>query len=107
MVPAAPRYDPRIRDALRELDDRREPIAETCRRAAAVAEQLGLPRPSYVHMRRLVHAHRLEEDERRERRAAVRRILVDAGVDVVAGRFENAYDVADRVADARTRPIRR
>ena len=41
-----------------QLDDRRVPIAETGRRVGAVAETLGLVRPSYEQIRRLVHAHR-------------------------------------------------
>ena len=100
VVPAAPRYDVRVLDALRALDDRAQPIAETCRRVATVAEALGLPRPSYVHMRRIVHAQREEDDAARERRAAVRRVLLDAGTDLLVGRFVDPYDVADRVAAA-------
>jgi hypothetical protein len=106
VVPAAPRYDARILDALLALDDRAQPIAETCRRAATVAEGLGLPRPSYVHMRRIVHAQRLGEDELRARRAAIRRVLLDAGGDILVGRFVHPYEVADRIADitSGTRP---
>jgi hypothetical protein len=70
VVAAAPRYDPRLRRALAALDDRTIPIAETCRRLGAVAEALGVPRPSYVHVRRLVHAER--------RRRAAARFVVDA-----------------------------
>jgi hypothetical protein len=99
---AAPRYDGRILDALRALDDRAEPIAEICRRVATVAEAFGLPRPSYVHMRRLIHAQRLDDDELRARRAAVRRVLLDAGGRVLVGRFVNAYEVADRIATIRS-----
>jgi hypothetical protein len=40
------------------LDDGGTPIAETYRRVAALAEKLGLPRPSYESIRRLVHAAR-------------------------------------------------
>lgn len=54
----APRYDPRILVALRALDDPTVPIAETWRRVAAAAERHGLLRPSYVHLRRLLHRDR-------------------------------------------------
>jgi AraC-like DNA-binding protein len=98
---AAPRYDVRLLEALRALDDRDEPIAEISRRAGSFAERLGVPRPSYVHVRRLVQAQRLREDEERERRAAIRRIALDVAEDLIVGRRVNAYEVADRVADVR------
>lgn len=66
MIHAAPRYDPRLVQALRWLDDRSVPIAETCRRIGVVAETLGVPRPSYVHLRRLVQAERARADDRAE-----------------------------------------
>jgi hypothetical protein len=102
VVPSAPRYDDRILDALRAVDDRSLPIAETCRRVATVAEGLGLPRPSYVHMRRIVHAQRADADDLRERRAAIRRVLLDAGTRVLIGRFVDPYEVARRVNDVMT-----
>jgi hypothetical protein len=101
VVPAAPRYDPRILDAVRALDDRGEPIAEVARRVAAAAEGFGLARPSYVHLRRIVHVERARQDADRERREAVRRALIQAGQGLLVGRFVNPYDVADRVADIR------
>src|SRR5262245_16023363 len=66
MGDSAPRYDQRLVDAITRFDDRRVPIAETCRRLADHAEALGLPRPSYVHLRRLIVEQRLCQDERRE-----------------------------------------
>jgi hypothetical protein len=72
-VPAsAPRYDAKLLAALRRIDDALQPIAETCRRLGVVAEGLGLPRPSYVHVRRLVKAER----ERRAELTAVSQDLV-------------------------------
>jgi hypothetical protein len=80
MVPLAPRYDVRIVSALRALDDPKEPMAEICRRVGEVADRLGLTRPSYVHVRRLLLAER-------ERRAIVR-VVVDHVVRLlVAGRL--------------------
>jgi hypothetical protein len=54
----APRYDARIVDAVRRLDDERVSMAETCRRVGDVAVALGRPRPSTVDLRRLVRAER-------------------------------------------------
>lgn len=49
---------------MRRLDDRHVPIAETCRRVGVVADALGVPRPSYVHLRRLLVAERERADDR-------------------------------------------
>ena len=84
-VPLAPRYDPRILEALRVLDDRRVPIAETCRRVGTAAERLGLTRPSYVHLRRILLAIRDEEDAARERRQAIREVLRDGATHLLTG----------------------
>jgi hypothetical protein len=90
----APRYDARILDAMRALDDRGQPLAETCRRVGEVAGALGLPRPSYVHLRRLILAERDRED-------AVRAVFDDVAGRMLVGRFVDSYDVADRLRDAR------
>src|SRR5436309_10665055 len=50
-------------------------MAEISRRVGATAAELGLPKPSYVHLRRLIVAHREEEDAERRRREEIRRIL--------------------------------
>jgi hypothetical protein len=98
LVTSAPRYGRRLLEAIPELDDRRSPIAETWRRLGALADELGVARPSYGHVRRLVQEHRAREDEARERREALRAIAADVANDVIAGRFVDPYDVADRVA---------
>ena len=100
MVQIAPRYDPQILLAVRALDDRAEPMAEISRRVGATAAELGLPKPSYVHLRRLIVAHREEEDAERRRREEIRRILGEAYLDLYRGRVVNAYDVADRIREA-------
>jgi hypothetical protein len=46
-------------------------MAETCRRVGEAAEKLGLARPSYVHLRRILQAERLRRHELRELRAKV------------------------------------
>lgn len=96
----APRYDPRILDAVRALDDRNEPMAETVRRVGAAAAQFGLPKPSYSHLRRLIVAHREEEDAERRRREEIRRILGEAYLDLYRSKVVNAYDLADRINNA-------
>jgi hypothetical protein len=78
MPAQAPRVDPRIVAALRKLDDRSLPIAETCRRAGVLAERLGVARPSYEQIRVLVHRER--------RRAMARRARLDVALDVYSGK---------------------
>ena len=100
MVEIAPRYDRRILEAVRALDDRTESMAEISRRVGVAAAQLGLPKPSYVHLRRFIVAYREEEDAERARREEIRRILYDAYYDVLRSRVVDAYDVAERIREA-------
>ena len=100
MVPIAPRYDARILELAAALDDPLEPMAETCRRVAAVAESLGLFRPSYAHLRRFLAEKRDEERALRARREELRRIAADVYLDATRGYRINAYQVADRVREA-------
>jgi hypothetical protein len=67
----APRIDRRLIRSLGRLDDPSRPIAETYRRAGALAEELGLVRPSYKQIRLLVH----EERRRKEAGARQRELL--------------------------------
>jgi hypothetical protein len=101
VVEIAPRYDARILEAVRALDDRSEPMAEIARRIGAAAAQFGLPKPSYVHLRRLLVAQRQEQDADRARHEEIRRILGDAYLDLNRGRIVDAYEVADRIRRAR------
>jgi len=75
-------------------------MAEISRRVGVAAAQLGLPKPSYVHLRRFIVAHREEEDAERARREEIRRILYDAYYDVMRSRVVDAYDIADRIREA-------
>jgi hypothetical protein len=93
VVPLAPRYSHRILDAVRALDDPSEPMAETCRRVGLAAERMGLPRPSYSHLRRYIR-------EERERRAAIRAVLADVANDVIAGKVPHPYHVLERLEQA-------
>jgi 23S rRNA maturation-related 3'-5' exoribonuclease YhaM len=100
VVEIAPRYDGRILDAVRALDDRTESIAEISRRVGVAAAQLGLPKPSYVHLRRYIVAHREAEEAERARREEIRKILWDAYYDFMQSRVVDAYEVAERIREA-------
>jgi hypothetical protein len=58
VVVSAPRLDIRLIAAIERLDDPRRPIAETNRQIGLVAETIGLPRPSYEQVRKIVKAQR-------------------------------------------------
>ncbi|HEU5279334.1 MAG TPA: hypothetical protein VFU26_10565 [Gaiellaceae bacterium] len=100
MVAIAPRYDPRILAAVCALDDRAEPMAEVARRVGLVAAELGLAKPSYVHLRRYIRAHRAQEDAERKRASDLKEIVADVYLDAMRGRVVNAYDVAERIRQA-------
>jgi len=95
---SAPRYDPLILEAARRLDDDRLPIAETCRRVGQVAHRLGLPRPSYVHLRRIVKAERLRARE-------IEGVFAEVLGDALAGKSIRLGAALERAgeADARAR----
>jgi hypothetical protein len=100
VVEIAPRYDDRIVEAIRMLDDRTESMAEISRRVGVAAARFGLPKPSYVHVRRFIVVHREREDAEAARRAEIREILMEAYLDFYRGRVVDAYEVADRIRDA-------
>jgi hypothetical protein len=72
MTPAAPRIDSRLVAAAERLDDPSLPIMETYRRVARVAGALGLVRPSYEQIRKIVH-----EARRRGRRPTIGDVVLD------------------------------
>lgn len=94
MVALAPRYHPKLYELVRNLDDRGQPIAEVTRRVGAAAVEIGLFRPSYSHLRRVIHREREYADE-------IRAVIEDVAYRAVAGLRIDAYEVADRVHDAR------
>jgi hypothetical protein len=51
-------------ERVEQLDDPSEPIAETNRRARDLAEELGIPRPSYERVRRHLRESRARQAER-------------------------------------------
>lgn len=64
------------------LDRDDQPVAETWRLVSEAAAQLGLPRPSYPNVRRLVLAERLRGRLRQE----LRDVVQDAAGSFAAGR---------------------
>ena len=91
--------DARISDLVRALDRDGQPAAETWRVVAAAAERLGLARPSYGHVRRLVRVER----RLRQLRGDAREILTDAGVALLVGRVPNVLRVIDKFDEIRLR----
>jgi hypothetical protein len=103
VVPLSPRYSPRLLETIRALDDRSLPIAEVNRRVGRVAEELGIFRPSYPHVRRLIQEQRLREDEELARREEIRAILKETANALLAGRVPDPYYVLGRLDDASRR----
>ena len=103
VVPLAPRYDSRLLDAIFELDDRKQPIAETCRRIGDRAWELGLVRPTYPHLWRLIRAKRDFEAAERARREELRAIAGDVVTRLMLGRLVDAYVVEERVRAVQAR----
>jgi len=58
MTRCSARVDSRLVAALVRLDDSARPMAETHRRIGLIADELGVPRPSYERIRCLVRMHR-------------------------------------------------
>jgi hypothetical protein len=73
----APRLDGRLHRELARLDDPAVPIAETYRRLAAFARVHQIFRPSYEHVRRLVHVLRRFRRALRDRRRATADVLFE------------------------------
>jgi hypothetical protein len=64
MYAAGPRLDRRFLEDIVRLDDPTVSIAETYRRLRALAEQIGVPRPSYERVRIELRAARERAQER-------------------------------------------
>jgi hypothetical protein len=75
-------------------------MAEIARRVGVAAARMGLPKPSYVHLRRYIVAQRDEEDAELARREEIRRILADAYFDAMQSRVVDAYDIAEQIREA-------
>ena len=94
MPQSAPRYDKRLLRAIRRLDDESLPMAEVCRRVGERAERLGVPRPSYVHVRRIIR-------DERERKAELREIRNEALGRLATGRVPDPVRTLGELADVR------
>jgi hypothetical protein len=91
MTPTSPRLDPRLVLAVFALDEPGTPMAETWRAVCSLADELGVPRPGYDTIRRLVHTGRRREAE-------LRRVLEPVAADLLQGRFDG-WDI-DRLREA-------
>ena len=87
--------DPRVAALVAELDSPEEPMAQTWRRVGAAAERLGIKRPSYQHVRRLVRIER----RRRRLEAAGRAVLGRTATTLAAGRVPSAVLVLERLRE--------
>jgi len=87
---------PRLRELVAALDEDDAPVAATWRLVSETAANLGLPRPSYPHIRRLV----LAERRRRRARAAIRDVVKEAASSVAAGRVPGFDYTLGRLLDA-------
>jgi hypothetical protein len=104
VVECAPRYDARILEAARLLDDPGRPIAETARRVGRVAAELGLPKPSYVHLRRYIGDFRDEQEREAARRREIISILLDTYEDAMTSRRIDPWLVEERIRNAGSGP---
>ena len=87
--------DPRVAVLVVELDRDAVPIAQTWRVVGRAAERLGMKRPSYQHVRRLVRIER----RRRQLEARGREVLGRAATTLAAGRVPSAVLVLERLRE--------
>jgi hypothetical protein len=87
--------DPRLCALVAALDEDHVPAAETCRRVGAAADELGLIRPSYGHVRRIVRVER----RRRDLRAEARKVLTGAVSTSAAGLAPSVVLVLERLRE--------
>jgi hypothetical protein len=92
---AIPPNDPRVAILVssQQLDD--VPIAEVWRQVGSAAERVGMGRPSYGHVRRLVRVERRRRALEREGRA----VLGKAASTMAAGRVPSAVFVLERLRE--------
>ena len=87
---------PRLRELVAALHEDDAPAAATWRLVSETAANLGLPRPSYPHIRRLV----LAERRRRRARAEIRDVVKEAASSIAAGRVPGFDYTLGRLLDA-------
>ena len=87
---------PRLRELVAALDENGAPAAATWRLVGETAAKVGLPRPSYPHVRRLVAAERRRRAAHQELREAIR----EAAATIAAGRTPGYDYTLGRLLDA-------
>ena len=87
---------PRLRELVAALDEDDTPVAATWRLVSETAANLGLPRPSYPHIRRLVR----DERRRRRARAEIRDVIKEAASTIAGGRVPGFDYTLGRLLDA-------
>ena len=87
---------PQLRELVAALDEDDVPVAVTWRLVSETAVNLGLPRPSYPHARRLV----LDERRRRRARAELRDVVKEAASTFAGGRVPGFDYTLGRLLDA-------
>jgi hypothetical protein len=87
---------PRLRELVAALDEDGAPAAATWRLVGETAAKVGLPRPSYPHVRRLVATERRRRAARDELRDAIR----EAAATLAAGRAPGYDYTLGRLLDA-------
>jgi hypothetical protein len=87
--------DPRIAVLVGALDREGAPAAQTWREVGAAAERLGLARPSYAHVRRLVRVERLRRAVREDYRDELRQVFSANA----AGRVPSAVLTLERLRE--------
>ena len=87
---------PRLRELVAAFDEDDVPAAATWRLVAETAAKVGLPRPSYPHVRRLVIAER----RRRRARKELRDVLKEAAGTIAAGRAPGFDYTVGRLLEA-------
>src|SRR5215207_6180530 len=87
---------PRLRELVAALHEDDAPTAATWRLVSETAVNVGLLRPSYPHIRRLVH----DESRRRRARAHVRDIVREAAHTAASGPVPNFDYTLGRLLDA-------
>jgi hypothetical protein len=87
--------DPRFSALVAALDEEDVPAAETWRRVGAAAAELGLLRPSYQHVRRIVRIERRRQELRKE----ARNVLAGAVSTSAAGLVPSVVLVLERLRE--------
>jgi hypothetical protein len=73
---AGPRLERRFLARVVVLDDPAVPVAETYRRIRSLADQMGVPRPSYERIRIHVQGERARRAKRSQARSEARELLL-------------------------------